>query len=239
MLSPKNKKAEEQAFQLDLKISTDPEHIILCQRLRYKVYCVERGWYNEVQIHKGREYDQYDQRSTHALLSRQDNGDSIGVVRLVLPSGQQDDPDLPMQELKPSPMALMPDDIDITRMGEISRFSVTQDYNRRASDGSQSNAAAARSFRRGLSQLSIKLMRAVVLMAEENNIRYLCATMEPSLLILLSRLGVKFLPLGEAREYHGVRQPCYCDLEIVEQEVKTLCPDKYPEIFGRELPNKA
>jgi N-acyl amino acid synthase of PEP-CTERM/exosortase system len=229
MLSAKKQNRSE-PFELDLTISRDPDHIIVCQRLRYKVYCVERGWYNEVQIHKGREYDQYDQRSVHALLNRQDNGDSIGVVRLVLPSGNQDDPDLPMQEMEPCPLDLMPPEIDITRMGEVSRFSVTQDYNRRATD--LPDGERRQSIRGGLSQLSIKLMRAVVLMANENNVRYLCATMEPSLLMLLARVGVKFIPLGEPREYHGVRQPCYCDLELVEQEVKTLCPDKYPLIFG-------
>ncbi len=230
MLSAKRRTPESQV-PLELTVSREEEHVVKCQRLRYKVYCVERGWYNEVNINKGREYDEYDERAGHALLTRGDNGDSIGVVRLILPSGDVKNPALPIQEMKPSPFELLGDDVDMTRIAEVSRFSVTQDYNRRTTDAAHKDEKGS-PISGGLSALSIHLMHGVVVMARENNIRYLCATMEPALLMLLARIGVRFDPLGEPREYHGLRQPCYCDLEVVEEDMKRLRPEKHPLIFG-------
>lgn len=230
MRLPSFEKIQETQSNLSLKIARDPEHIAQCQRLRYKVYCVERGWYNEVQISKGRELDRYDERAEHALLSRSDNGDSVGVVRLVLPSGDPMDPDLPIQEIEPSPLRFADEPLDALRLAEVSRFSVTKDYNRRALN--EDGVSSDRRIHGGLPMLSINLLHGVIKMAQDNNIEYLCATMEPALLLLLARLGFVAKPLGKARVYHGLRQPCYCRLSTVAEEMKSMRPEVYPLVFG-------
>lgn len=218
--------------KLSLKISREPDHVARCQRLRYKVYCVERGWYNEVRISKGHEIDAYDNRSNHALLTRPDNGDSIGVVRLVLPANEGAGPDLPIQEIDPNPLDFADEEIDFSHLAEVSRFAVTREYKNWHPDGPPVKGESRQSTERRFSLFSVMLMRAVVLMSRQNEITWLCATMEPALILHLARLGIKFRPLGEPKEYHGLRQPCYAKLARIDEEMRLLRPDVHPMVFG-------
>jgi N-acyl amino acid synthase of PEP-CTERM/exosortase system len=217
---------------LTLDISRDPAHVARCQRLRYKVYCIERGWYNEVRISKGHEIDEYDGRSNHALLARRDNGDPIGVVRLVLPTGDPINPALPIQEIDPNPLTLADEPIDFKRLAEVSRFAVTRDYKNWASEEASVSVEPRDASGRKFSLFSVLLMRAIVLMSRENGIEYLCATMEPALILHLARLGLRFKPLGEPKEYHGLRQPCYARLSSLDSEMKALRPNVHPLVFS-------
>ena len=216
---------------LTLQISRNPDHVGRCQRLRYKVYCVERGWYDEVRISKGHELDAYDNRASHALLSRNDTGESIGVVRLVLPTGDAANPDLPIQEIAPDPLTLIEEPIDRVRIGEVSRFAVTRDH-KNFEQATPSPIEGRSSLERRFSLFSVLLMRSVVLMSRENGIDFICATMEPALILHLSRLGIKFNPLGEPKEYHGLRQPCYARLAQIDEEMRKLRPQVHPLVFG-------
>ncbi|MEM9495214.1 MAG: PEP-CTERM/exosortase system-associated acyltransferase [Pseudomonadota bacterium] len=215
---------------LSLSISRDEEHVARCQRLRYKVYCVERGWYDEVRIAKGHELDAFDDRANHALLTRNDTGESIGVVRLVLPTGDAAQPDLPIQEITPDPLTLIEEPVDMTRLAEVSRFAVTRDFKNWTPYPGDPNAAKTSNHRR-FSMFSVLLMRSVVLMSRENGIEVLCATMEPSLILHLARMGIRFQPLGEPKEYHGVRQPCYARLSVIEEEMRQRRADIHPLVF--------
>ena len=44
--------------------------------------------------------------------------------------------------------------------------------------------------------------------------------MEPALLRLLAALSIRFEPLGPLVRYHGMRQPCYCEVETMLGRVK-------------------
>jgi N-acyl amino acid synthase of PEP-CTERM/exosortase system len=213
---------------LSLQISRSPEHVGRCQRLRYKVYCVERGWYNEVRISKGHELDAYDNRANHALLTRNDNGEGIGVVRLVLPSGDANFADLPIQEIAPDPLSFIKQPVDMTKIAEVSRFAVTRDHK----NAKQLSLDGPSTTERRFSVYTVLLMRAIVVMARQNGIEFLCATMEPSLILHLSRLAVKFSPLGEPKEYHGLRQPCYAKLSQIDEDMRRLRPAIHPMVFG-------
>ncbi len=216
---------------LSLQISRSPDHVGRCQRLRYKVYCVERGWYDEVRISKGHELDAYDNRAHHALLIRNDNGEGIGVVRLVIPSRDDDGPDLPIQEITPDPLTLIKEPLDWNRVAEVSRFAVTREARNWMPAAAYMNGADRSSSVPRSSIFSIFLMRAIVLMARANNIEYLCATMEPSLILHLGRMGIRFDPLGEPKEYHGLRQPCYASLARIESDMRRDRPDVHPMVF--------
>ena len=217
---------------LSLTISRDPSHVARCQRLRYKVYCVERGWYNEVRISKGHEIDAYDNRSSHALLTRAEGGEPIGVVRLVLPEAGPHGPDLPIEEIDPDPLQFADEKIDYSRLAEVSRFAVTREHKAWALERTSVNLGTGGPNERRFSLFSVLLMRAVVKMARENGITFLCATMEPALILHLSRLGIKFKPLGEPKEYHGLRQPCFARLATLDEEMRALRPQVHPLVFG-------
>jgi len=68
--------------------------------------------------------------------------------------------------------------------------------------------------------VTLGLMRAIVQMSMENGITDWFAVMEPSLLRLLCRFGIYFVPIGPLVEYHGLRQPCYSDLDTLLERVR-------------------
>src|SRR5579872_4358985 len=52
-------------------------------RIRYQVYCLERGFENADQQVGGMELDAYDSRALAGLLIHRPSGDAMGTVRLV------------------------------------------------------------------------------------------------------------------------------------------------------------
>ena len=61
--------------------------------------------------------------------------------------------------------------------------------------------------------ITLGLMKAIAEMSIHNGITHLTAMMEPALLRLTARLGIKFTPLGKLVEYHGQRQPCFAEIK--------------------------
>lgn len=58
-----------------------------------------------------------------------------------------------------------------------------------------------------LPHISLGLIAMLFAISEEQRIGYWYAAMEPSLSRLLTRLGIKFTPIGPVMNYHGRRQP--------------------------------
>ena len=193
-------------------------------RLRYQVYCLERGFEDAAANPDGRERDEFDDHSVHRLLVHAETGLIVGGVRLVLPRRDRLQSCFPIQgfcQLGPLQPALAE---GLSGTAEISRFCVSKAFRRLLPKGRT----------RGLSQaarldvdpaaflplMTLELMNAVIQMSEENGITQLCAAMEPSLLRLLSRLGLEFTPLGELVSFHGVRQPCYANIDALWVSLK-------------------
>lgn len=213
--------------RFDLCIAQTVAEIEACQRVRFQVYCIERGWWTEVQTHEAREFDEYDVRASHALLREKVTLNPVGTVRLILPSGDPDDPRLPLQTM--CELRDAPDRLPYQRLGEVSRFSISRQWIRSSARSAHNDSRDATGLAR---YFSVGLMRGVVLMSRRHDITHLCAAMEPALLALLLRFGIRFTPLGEPKNYHGLRQPCYCDLAEVDAEMKKLCPEVHPTVFG-------
>ena len=68
-------------------------------------------------------------------------------------------------------------------------------------------------------------VESLVRMSVSNGITHWCAVMEPTLLRLLTRLGIHFEPIGPLIEYHGRRQPCYIPLEVLLPRMQRERPD--------------
>ena len=194
-------------------------------RLRYQVYCLERGFEDADENPDGRERDEFDDHSVHRLLVHAETGLIVGGVRLVLPRQDRLQSCFPIQgvcqdgPLQPNLAGALGE------TAEISRFCVSKAFRRLLPKGRA---------QRGLGQASrldvepaaflplmtLELMNAVIQMSEENGVTQLCAAMEPSLLRLLSRLGLEFTPLGELVSFHGVRQPCYANIDALWVSLK-------------------
>src|SRR6185295_16967877 len=100
-------------------------------------------------------------------------------------------------------------------------------------------AEASEEQRSILPHLTLGLIETLVRMSVENGITHWCAVMEPTLLRLLTRLGIHFDPIGPLIDYHGRRQPCYIPLKTLLARVKRERPDVWDVITraGRHWEN--
>ena len=172
--------------ELVVEVARTPEQVIEAKKLRYRVYCQERGFEPG---EGGLEQDAYDDHAHHVLVRNRATGEVFGTVRVVL-SGHDNSLGFPMQRvcddhiLSPLPKA---------GTGEISRFALTRD-------------------RTGISPASAALMRlcliqGIVQISGDVGLTHWCAIMEKTLLRLLRSTSIYFLPVGPTVEYHGTRQP--------------------------------
>lgn len=184
-----------------IEIADTPEKREAAYRLRYQVYCIERGYEpGEGAI----ETDRFDHRAGHALLIQSSTERVVGTVRLVAPVVAAGycpaaELDLPMHGLcSPAIFKELPSD---GRMGEVSRFSISKDLRDTAAVGSV--------------PLRLGLVRGLVQLSAEMGINAWCAVMEPTLLRLLRVSGIHFTSLGPAIEYRGLRQPSWNRLDDI------------------------
>src|SRR3954453_12899383 len=177
---------ESASAELVVEIARTAEQVLEAKRLRYRVYCEERGY--EPGEH-GLEQDDFDANARHILLRNRATGEVFGTVRVVL-SRADDELGFPMQRVcEDYVLAPLPQ----TATAGISRFALTRDRS-----GISPEAAAL---------MRLFLTQGLVQISGELGLTHWCAVMERTLLRLLRSTSIYFLPVGPAIEYHGLRQP--------------------------------
>ena len=186
-------------------------------RLRYEVYCVEHPYEDPSQNPNGMESDTYDDSSLHALLTHRPSGSLVGTARLIIP---RPGCTLPIRDVCHHELIVVDNPaLPRGRTAEISRFAISKNLRRRASDQAKEDTTSVGSFSMGedpkriIPNASLGLMQAIVSMAAKTGVTHLCCVMEPTLLRMLRKLGICFEPLGPQVDYHGRRQPCYSFLD--------------------------
>jgi len=179
--------------ELTIEVARTEAQILEAMRLRYRVYCEERGYEPG---ENGIEQDEFDRNARHVLVRNRATGDVYGTVRVVLSKQASGGLGFPMQRvcedyvLAPLPPAAS---------GEISRFALTRDR------GGVSPGAAA--------LMRLYLIQGLIQISGELELTHWCAIMEKTLLRLLRSTSIYFLPVGPTIEYHGIRQPAIWTLE--------------------------
>lgn len=176
-------------------------------RLRYQVYCVERGFEDAADHPDGLEQDGDDVRSLHSLLIERSTGVPVGTVRLILPW-----PEKPLPVFRVvAPSQGQGLGLPASTTAEVSRFAVAKAFRPQLGNAWSGHAARNSAQRSGrgptLQLLTFGLISAVVRMAALGGVTHIVGLMEPAFLRLLGRLGIAFHPLGELVEHHGLRQP--------------------------------
>jgi N-acyl amino acid synthase of PEP-CTERM/exosortase system len=230
--APETTLAEFYWSWLDARIANTDELRDAAFRLRYRVYCVENQFEDPSANPDGRETDEYDDHSAHSLLVYRPSGEPAGSVRLVLPLPHDLDQSFAMQRVCSHALLRDRTRFPVERMAEVSRFCISKEFRRRWGDGSEAGnetgdgvEMSADEERRILPHLSLGLIESLVRMSVSNGITHWCAVMEPTLLRLLTRLGIHFEPIGPLIEYHGRRQPCYIPLELLLPRMQRERPD--------------
>lgn len=230
----------------DAQIADTDEARDVAFQLRYRVYCIENAFEDPSANPDGREMDEFDRHSAHSLLTYRPTGLPAGTVRLVLPRLDDLDNSFALQRVCNEPLIRDRLQFPVEKMAEVSRFCISKEFRRRMGDssaaGEEASDAAEMSLdeeRRILPHLSLGLIESLVRMCVDHGITYWCAVMEPTLLRLLTRLGIHFDPIGPLIDYHGRRQPCYIPLEKLLPRVYRERPDVWDVITrsGRHWDN--
>jgi N-acyl amino acid synthase of PEP-CTERM/exosortase system len=240
-LAPPHTEADRQSlFSLyarwfDVVPADTPERLKEAYRLRYQVYCVENNFEDATGRTDGMETDEYDKHSVHSLLIHRPTGMVAGTVRLILPDGSGSIAALPVSQVCTDQSLHDKAKFPPERTAEISRFAVSKAFRRRITDATHPDMHfvdgvpmdRAQERRILTPNITLGLMKAIAEMSIRNRITHLCAMMEPALLRLTGRLGIKFTPLGKTVEYHGVRQPCYAALTDIGFALMQCSPEAH------------
>ena len=193
--------------ELLVQVADTPALVRDAHLLRHQVYCTERG-YEPGQ--DGLEFDAHDDHAAHVVVRLRACGTVIGTARLILPHADGSE-SFPMQGVVlPGRFAALP----FLQTAEVSRFAVSKE--RRG----LSPAAAS------LSRLA--LVRGLVQLSRQRGVSHWCAVMERTLLRLLRASGIHFADMGPMVEYHGLRQPAWCELAGMLARMQA----EQPEIWG-------
>jgi N-acyl-L-homoserine lactone synthetase len=164
-------------------------------RLRYRVYCLERGFLDGARYPDGLERDAWDSRAVHFAALGED-GEVLATVRLVADSSEG----LPLGESAGLAVRALRT-LAGSRMGEISRLILAPD--------ARHHPAVAQALLFGLFRRLYEECRRLGLV-------YVLASMEGALRRLVGRLGFPFAAVGPAVEHMGLVLPCAARLEAME-----------------------
>lgn len=211
------------------QVDASPACLEETYKLRYQVYCLERGFLAASDYPRRMESDEFDPHSEH--FSAYDRMDQIaGSVRLVRHSERLG---YPFQAHCPVyPDITLPPDGEAQ---EISRLVVSKHYRRRREDnwigidaGHAPPSPEIASKRGGHPIIVLGLYRAMFAYSRANGVRYWYAAMERSLARLLGRYGFDFTQIGPQVDYYGPVAVYLADLRTLEARVSA----ENPTLFG-------
>jgi N-acyl amino acid synthase of PEP-CTERM/exosortase system len=160
-------------------------------------------------------------------------------VRLILPDRNTEDC-LPISGLLRENGYDLAQHVAIDRTVEVSRFAISKQLRRRIGDDKGLGAAASplsreeRERRGNLPCLS--LIQFLLRQSVESGVTYWTAVMEEKLLRMLAGMGIHFHSIGPLVFHHGLRQPSYCYLPQMLDEMKSEQRDYWNVITnGGEL----
>jgi N-acyl amino acid synthase of PEP-CTERM/exosortase system len=209
-----------------------PAQLEAAHRLRYQVFCVENKIFDPAKSPRGLEYDEYDDHSLHAVLLHRTTQTVVGTVRLVLHKPGAKCGSLLFHQLCRHPRLNDPNFLPLETTGEIGRFAIAKAFRPTPSGEISVRRAELENFSGNrdhlVPQMTLGLIKVALQMCIAQRIRDVCAAMESSLLRLLGRLGLHFIPLGPPVDYYGLRQPCYANLV----ELFARCRVERPEVWA-------
>ena len=183
------------------QIDSDPQLMDESHRLRYQVYCVERGFLNPDDYPDRREHDEYDRHSLH-LGVVDAKGSLLATARLVKVSVSG----LPLFRhcrIFASETELYR---ETNRVVEVSRLCVSRQLRQDRSD------------RRSIVTM---LYRALFQASKQNDFTHWLVATERSLQRLVTDFGFPFRAVGPFSDYCGEVAPYLMDLHEFEQIIQS------------------
>lgn len=190
-------------------------------RLRYLVYCLDRGFEDATDFPGGKERDQYDDAALHCLLRDRVGRRALGTVRLIRAAAANPSSvnGLPLAEYAPKESIDILKRLPAASTAEVSRFAIARsarDILCHSQAGTKSGlriaASEAQHSGKLLPYMSLGLIRGLVRLSMQHGITHWCLAAEPSLLRRLRGFGLHFASAGPLVEHRGLRQICYANV---------------------------
>ena len=215
--------------------ASEPHLIAECQRLRYQVFCTEHSIFSGQHYENDLEQDEFDHHSVQSLLRHRVTGTSVATVRLVLANPRHPETRFPLEThlghyiyADPASFHRAPR----ASVAEISRLAVSKQFRHRVGERNhthniveETDLSASAGGKRLYPHITLGLFKAIVQMSVANDVRFWCAAMEPTLMRLLSRFGIRFTPIGPLTEYYGLRQPCSASVHDILSGIHARRPE--------------
>jgi N-acyl amino acid synthase of PEP-CTERM/exosortase system len=189
-------------------------------KIRHNVYCEELAF--EKIKDGGKEQDEFDDQSIFSMIKHKPTGNYTSCVRVV--KSMDESQLLPIEKYCIDAIQnkeLHPSCFPRHEIAEISRLAVKSDFRRRKADKFKGSAIGAISESnysetelRCFPFIAIGLYMAAATMSIETGVKHVYVMMEPRLARSMKFVGINFVQLGEAIDYHGIRAPYYINPTI-------------------------
>jgi N-acyl amino acid synthase of PEP-CTERM/exosortase system len=205
-------------------------------RIRHNVYCEELA-FEKVKV-EGKEQDEFDAQSIFAMIKHKPSNTYTSCVRVVKSANEAEL--LPIEKYCLDSIqnkALYPSNFPRHEIAEISRLAVKAEFRRRKIDkfrGSAIGVISELSYSeielRCFPFIAIGLYMAAATMSMETGVKHVYVMMEPRLARSMKFVGINFVQLGEAIDYHGLRAPYYINATIFMENLSPGFKCLYKEI---------
>ena len=185
-----------------------PFGVALHQRIRYQVFCLDKGFEDAAAFSTAQETDAWDDRSAHFIVQNKKTRQWVAATRLVLPN--QGRP-LPADDMGIFDRQKL--DVPDLLVGEISRFCIIGNRARVGGDSDlqpDPDSLAAWGIgaigKRQQFEVTLGMIRAVGIYALKRELNCIMLITDP-FARMLRTLGVILRQVGPAIEHRGMRTP--------------------------------
>ena len=195
--------------QFELFLADSPLSRLVHHRVRYRVFCLERGFEDPSELERGEEKDKWDPDSIPFVVRDKGTKQWTATARLILPGAKP----LPIEEhgcLDP----VVINGIERRQKGEVSRICVVKD----STIPFYSEIAPVTS-RRKESEILLGLIRALMFFSLDTDLPYLHMLITPAFARLLKSIGVSFVKAGHELEFRGKRAPYLIDVRDTQRQI--------------------
>ena len=201
-------------------------------RVRFQVYCLERGLLASQNYPDHRETDAFDSSAVH-VLARHKKGQTAGTLRFVLHSPLG----FPLQQhcTFDDAFAYLRDPASpvLETYSEISRLAISKFFRRRIGDnfyGGDSRESDVSLSGEMIAhpalgpEIVTALFKYLYHESKRRGITHWLVAMERSLDIMLRRMGFPFTPVGPETDYYGPIRPFVAEIAELERTLPKRCP---------------
>ncbi len=180
------------------------------KQIRYRVFCLERGFEDPSAFPNGEETDAWDENSVHFIVREKKTGRWIASTRLIIP----DQTTLPVEQMETLSNDFL-NGMPRESIGEISRFCI---INKNTKTTSQFSHISKPQFdwiggidKADQFEITLGMLRALSNYGINNGLNYSYMFITKSLARLIKRLGIALYQTGAMKEYRGLRAPFLVD----------------------------